>query len=207
MLAFIHTQKAAGTTLSWILRSSYGLRHLGVDTWRGLPHQKGVALPFRASELRYTLKFMPYLKSIHGHRVQPYADLDQVCPDIRYFTFMREPLAQCASWYQHLVQTQGRIDLTFKEYLQNPWVHNRQTQILAGTQDVNDAIRIIQKKAIFVGLVEHFDESLILLKAFVANDLGINYERRGTAPKNQIAKALLADKQTRQMLSKAVQAD
>ena len=203
MLAFIHIQKAAGTTLKWVLRSSFGLRHLDVEPW----HARFTPDPFAAHDLERVLRFFPHLQSIHGHRVVAYADLDRIRPDIKYFTFMREPLSQCASWYQYLVQKRGQTDLVFEEYIQTAFPRNRQTTLLAGTDDVEVAIRVIREQDVYVGLVERFDESLFLLKALVADNLNIAYQRRGVAPKDELAKSLLASERTRQMIVEATQAD
>ena len=35
VLVFIHINKTAGTTLRYILRSSYGTRHCDVEPWHG----------------------------------------------------------------------------------------------------------------------------------------------------------------------------
>jgi hypothetical protein len=35
LLVFVHINKTAGTTLRYILRSSYGSRHCDVEPWHG----------------------------------------------------------------------------------------------------------------------------------------------------------------------------
>ena len=35
LLVFVHINKTAGTTLRFILRSSYGARHCDVEPWHG----------------------------------------------------------------------------------------------------------------------------------------------------------------------------
>jgi hypothetical protein len=59
----------------------------------------------------------------------------------------------------------------------------------------------------FVGLTERFDESMVLLRALVAPDLDIRYERANVAKSSRIAKELLSDPVTRQMIVEANQGD
>ena len=79
--------------------------------------------------------------------------------------------------------------------------------MIAGVADVNKAIQIIKDKNIFVGLTERFDESMVLLKALIANNLNISYKRVNVARKNTLAEGLLSTESTRQMLIEANQAD
>jgi hypothetical protein len=204
MLAFIHLQKAAGTSVAWILRSSFGPRHFDAPLPRYLT--KPV---FSGSDLRYWQRYYPRLESIAGHSVVPYNDLDEVCPNIKYFTLMREPVRRMASWYQYQVQQKrrGRSDSPFEDWIQKEFRHNWQTRRIAGTVDVDAAIQMIRNKGIFVGLVGSFDESMLLLKALVSDDLDIAYRRRNVARADTITENLLASDRARQMLIEANGAD
>ncbi len=64
-----------------------------------------------------------------------------------------------------------------------------------------------EEKDIFVGLMERFDESMVLLKALRANNLNISYRLVNVARKNSLAENLLSAESTRQMLIEANQAD
>lgn len=203
MLVFIHINKTAGRTMRYILRSSFGFRHCEAEPLNG----KQTGRPFSASDLRYARKLYPRLESIAGHRVTGYVDLDEKGTEFKYFTFMREPLKTCASRYQYNVQYRGKKDIPFEEWIQKEWTRNHQTKMIAGVDDVDKAIRILHAKGIFIGLTERFDESILMLKALLANSLNISYERVNTARDNHIAEGLLANDTTRQMLIEANQAD
>lgn len=203
MLVFVHMHKTGGTTVSHILRSSYGLRHCQVEPrharWSG-PH-------FSADDLQFVRKFYPSLKSIAGHRVAAYVDLQQKDTELRYFTLMRDPIKLCASRFQYKVNVSKKENLDFEEWIQRDWPRNHQTKWIAGVDDVSEAIRIIKEKNIFVGLTERFDESMVMLKAFLANDLNISYKRVNVARDKSLAQTLLATESTRQMLIDAQRAD
>jgi hypothetical protein len=120
---------------------------------------------------------------------------------------MRDPVKLCASRFQYKVNVSKKTNLVFEEWIQRDWPRNHQTKWIAGEADVDKAIRIIQDKKIFVGLTERFDESMVLLKALLANDLNISYKRVNVARNKTLATSLLSNESTRQMLIDAQQAD
>ncbi len=203
MLVFIHMNKTGGTTVTYILRSSFGLRHCQVEPW----HARWTGPPFSTHDLQRLRRFYPNLKSIAGHRVTGYVDLQEDGTEFRYFTLMRDPLKLCASRFQYKVNVARKKNLVFEEWIQRDWPRSHQTKWIAGVDDVAEAIRIIQDKNIFVGLTERFDESMVLLKALMANDLDISYKRVNVARDNTIKERLLATESNRQMLIEAQQAD
>ena len=203
VLVFVHINKTAGTTVRFILRSSYGPRHCDVEPWHGSWEDP----PFSAADLRRVRKLYPRLASIAGHRVAGYADLEHPGIDLRYLTFVREPLAMCASRFQYQLDHRKKQHLVFEEWVQKDWVRDAQTQRIAGTANASDAIAIIEKKGMFVGLTERFDESMVLLKALRASDLDIGYSRVNVAKRSELAKQLLSDPATRTMIVEANQAD
>jgi hypothetical protein len=203
MLVFIHINKTAGRTVRYMLRSSFGVRHCEVETRR----VNGEKQPFSSADLRQLRKLYPRLESIAGHSVTGNINLEEHGTRFDYFTFVREPLKTCASRFQYNVQYRGHKDLVFEEWIERDWTRNNQTRMISGTTDANDAIRMIKEKQIFVGLTEHFDESILMLKRLLANDLDISYKRVNVAQDNKLAQALLTNERTRQLLIEANQAD
>ena len=203
MLVFIHINKTGGRTVRYILRSSFGLRHCEVEPW-DVPRPDR---PFTTPDLQRLRKIYPRLESIAGHRVKGYIELQEDGTEFRYFTFMREPLKTCASRFQYNVQYRGKKNLDFEEWIQRDWPRDAQTKMIAGVADVDEAVRILKEKNIFVGLTERFDESILMLKGLMAENLNISYERVNVASDHSLAKNLLASPRTRQMLVEANQAD
>ena len=169
VLVFIHINKTAGTTLRYILRSSYGTRHCDVEPWHG----PWTDPPFSTSDLQRVRRLYPRLASIAGHRISGHIELEEAGTDLRYVTFLREPIALCASRFQYRLDHRKRSDLSFEEWIQKDWARDAQTQRIGGTADANDAIAVIRRKNMFVGLTEAFDESMIVLRALRAPDLDI----------------------------------
>ena len=203
LLVFVHINKTAGTTLRFILRSSYGARHCDVEPWHGAWADP----PFSTADLQRVRRLYPRLASIAGHRISGHVDLEEAGTDFRYLTFLREPIALCASRFQYQLDYRKKQNLVFEEWIEKDWVRDAQTQRIAGTTDAADAIAVIERKEMFVGLTERFDESVVMLRELRAPDLDIAYAPVNVAKSSDVAKGLLADPATRQMIVDANQAD
>ena len=203
MQVFIHINKTGGTTITHILRSNYGLRHCQVEPW----HAKWTGPPFSAEDFKRLQKLYPNLESIAGHRIFGHVDLVENNTGLSYFTMVRDPLRSCASRFQYKVQVSKKKNLVFEDWIQQDWTRNHQTKWIAGVDDVEKAIQIIHDKNIFVGITEHYDESMILYKALRKNDLDISYRRVNVAKDNTIKNNLLNNESTRNILEDAQQSD
>jgi hypothetical protein len=197
VIAFAHIQKTGGVTLGSVLRRSYGPRHCDVmPVQRGSEYLREV---YSASDHRWTAMLYPRLRSIAGHLVKPHSDLDTAVPDIRYVTLLRDPLKRMASHYQHVVQREGRI-LSFREWVEDPLLHNLQSWHLGGTNRFEDAAAVVEQ-CLMVGLVERYDESLVLLRQRAGEPrLRIRYLPKNVSTDNTIRDGLLADPSTRRLL-------
>lgn len=203
LLVFVHINKTAGTTLRYILRSSFGSRHCDVEPWHGAWSDP----PFSTADLQRVRKLYPRLASIAGHRISGHVDLEETGTDFRYLTFLREPVALCASRFQYQLDYRKKQGLVFEEWIEKDWVRDAQTQRIGGTTDPDDAIAVIGRKEMFVGLTERFDESIVLLRALRAPGLDIAYAPVNVAKSSDVAKRLLADPGTHRMLVDANRAD
>ena len=203
LLVFVHINKTAGTTLRYILRSSYGARHCDVEPW----HAAWSDPPFSTADLERVRKLYPRLASIAGHRITGYVDLEEAGTDLRYMTFLREPVALCASRFQYQLDYRKKKNLVFEEWIEKDWVRDSQTQLIGGTTDPAHATSVIDRKEMFVGLTERFDESIVMLRELRAPDLQIGYRPVNVAKSSGVAKRLLSDPRTRQLIVDANQAD
>lgn len=202
MLAFAHIQKTAGITINWILRRSFGLRHCEVEPWRPFAGRRYYAAVYSAEDHVRVQRLYPRLGSIAGHHVKPFSDLHEVRPDVRYFTFLREPLERTASHYQHGVQQMG-YPHSCEHWLEDERFHNLQTKHIAGTDDVDEAIRILRERCVCVGLTERFDESLVLLRQRREDPrLDVRYRSANVAGDSTLRRRLLAEPRTRELLGR-----
>lgn len=188
MIALIHIKKTAGKTLKHIMRCEYGSAHCDVKRW----HSDDVC--FSGADLTRLRRLVPHLRSIAGHSVRSTSDMRDVEPALRYYTFLRDPIARCVSQYQYSVQ-QGRCAPgSFAAWIAEPQHRNVQTQSLAGCQDAEAAITQIGDHIDFVGLMERFDESLALMQPILVLPRFAPLLRRvNAASDHAIRDALLAD--------------
>ena len=157
MLAFVHIEKTAGTTLIHILRKNFFLRHMDV---RPLSATGGRELTAR--DMRICQRLNPFVASIAGHAVRTYSDLDTWRDDIRYITVLRDPVKRYLSQF-HYWNAQLKKNVDFRAFLDDDKTANYQTRQIAGVDDIALAREVLTTKFFTVGIVENFDEFLVVL--------------------------------------------
>jgi hypothetical protein len=168
MYAFVHIERTAGSTLNAILRRSFGTGHcdirLPLASRRGdrPQHQLDRRVLVDAKVLRRVRRVYRHLKGIAGHNVKPYGDLSGSSPEVRFFTFLRDPAARLRSHFLNArLADHGPRD--FDRWIAATWVHNWQTKMIAGEPNAQKAIELLSTRVEFVGLTERFDESVLML--------------------------------------------
>ncbi len=202
MLGFIHIAKTGGQTIQTMLSSAHGPGHCEAVSWRRPETtvgagQRFVVPKYDVDDFRRLLRLCPRAKSISGHPVTLWGGLHEVVPSVRYFCLVRDPIKRGASHYQFHLNTESP-DLTWEEWVAWPVHHNHQVKMLSRSGRVADAIEAIRRHDVFVGLTERFDESLVMLRKFVAPDLNIAYRRTNTAASNEVARRVLDDPRARE---------
>jgi len=198
-IAFVHVQKAAGTTLKFILRNSLGVRHLDVN-----PVDPPYDRPFNRDDLAFARSANPRLCSISSHElIEPTRHLgDLVLP----FTVLRDPVRRSVSHYQDKV-VRGRRDLGFDDFIDDPANRNFQVRKIAGEEDLQAAMELLRDRYFFVGLAERFPESIRILEALCPYRLDIRCRPQNVAADRAISEALLCDPENLKRLQEANQLD
>ena len=192
ILAFVHINKTAGTTFQFILKNSFVLGHCAFG------NVKNVEIA-REKHLKLVKKFFPNLKCIAGHRiVEPTTNLGK---NILPFTIIREPIARCASHYAGAFR-EGRTNLSFKEWIENPGMQNRQVRMIAGEPDLKKAVKLLKEKYFFVGLFEKFNESVQIFQALSPFEITPAYQSKNVREKNALKDELLGDEENMKLLKK-----
>ncbi|MEM9403031.1 MAG: hypothetical protein AAGA44_11155 [Pseudomonadota bacterium] len=158
MLAFVHIEKAAGTTLIHILRRNFFPRYMDVNP---LVREGGRSLTSR--DLRIARRVNPFLSVIGGHSVTSHSDLESLYPDIRYVVVFRDPVERYISQFKYWNRHLGK-GVSFEQFLDDEATWNVQTKKIAGSADSGAAIRELDSKFLLAGVVEQFDEFLLLLE-------------------------------------------
>jgi len=171
LIAFSHIPKTAGTTLVYLLRRNFGWRHLdAIARYRN----RYVSL-YRLRDLRADSLFYPQLRSIAGHGLKVCCPLHQ---DVQWYTVLREPAERYLSQFQHHVRKTGRDDFLQWAAEDRSGKRNAQVHWLAGEQHLEQAKENLACKFRVVGLQEHFDEFLLLLRdRFGLVDFDVRYDR------------------------------
>lgn len=182
----MHIPKAAGTTITTMLRRTFGVRHIDVEPWHGYSHR-----PFSAKDFRKLYKINPLLVSLAGHTVSPVSDLDDVV-DVRYFSYLRDPLTRTASHYQYQHQRMG-VKEPLSDWLNAPSHRNVQVGLLSKQGTAAEAIDEIRRRNMFIGLVEKFDESHAWLERWMGHRLALPRRDRNVASDSSIHRSLLED--------------
>ena len=196
LLAFIHVAKTGGRTLETMLTSTFGAGYCHAEPWRDLLPTGDAGGSFTVpkyeeADFRRLKRLCPWMLCVGGHAVTLWSGVDRLQPT-RYFAFLRDPLTRGASHFQ-FHQRSDANPLPWDQWVQWKVHHNHQVKMFSPDCDVDQAIEAIEKLGVFIGLMEDFDESLVLLQRLVAPELKLGYLRTNTANDSSIARDLLAD--------------
>ena len=181
MICFIHIEKAAGITLHSIFKNNT-FRYITLSPWAIRANDPENV--FTPQEAKIFFRLFPYLNGFGGHTTRAYLDYEQaIGREIAYFTFLRQPVSRFISHYFYHKQIMN-IDWDLRSFIEEGHYNNFMTRRICGKDDALLAIQYLKEKFKFVGLVERFDESLLLLK----NELGLqnfnmHYEIQNVNPK------------------------
>jgi hypothetical protein len=195
MLAHVHIQKTAGQTIRAILRKNFGPAHCDLFKDYGDLEQ----------DWKWTVRCYRRLKSIAGHAVRPTPAFEKHFPQARYYTFLRDPLRRCISHYQFILQSGVRCG-PFRQWVESNADH--QTRMIAGEPNAEKAIELVETRIGFVGLVERFDESLVLWKRWTGMaQIDIGYRAVNVARSNAVRENVLSDDRTGELIRDLHQED
>lgn len=137
------------------LRCYFGFKYRGVSRELGRLYSE--------ADLRRDLAWNPAIRYIGGHDIRPHVDFGEFERNLRWFSIFREPGERLLSHYYQQVSKPGADQLELLEWMdKNPNRSYWQTYMISGTDNATNAIEIIDRKYEFVGLNEHYEESLAL---------------------------------------------
>jgi hypothetical protein len=203
LLTFLHLAKTGGRSVETMLRSTYGAAYCHALEWQPPLRPGEGGRPFLVATYDHDdyyrlARLNPWMRAVGGHAITLWSNLHELRP-VRYFAFLRDPLQRAASHYQfHVADTPQPLDWDAWCAWDEP--HNQQVKFFTRDGDAAAAIAAIERHQVFVGLLEHFDECLVILKKLVVPELNLAYSRTNVAPSNDLARAILADPIRREQL-------
>ena len=202
LIAFTHIAKNAGTSFHDVLRRSYGMRYVVVSKRFSDGDQLLDSADLRRLKRRYW-----NLRAFGGHPVAPYTKLARSHPEIIFVTMLRDPISRCASHYAHDFR-KGNTDLPFLAWLESDQLDNYQSRRLVGEPDGAAAIKMIEERFLFVGLVETFEESIRILQLHLPAVALIDRPvYRNRSMRRDLRDAVLADPEARKAIIATHQED
>ncbi len=206
MICFIHIEKAGGTTLHYLFRNNF-MSHITLTPWDYWTNADDNS--FQTMEAKHLFTFLRFVKSFGGHTTRSYLNYESVMDDrVDYITFLREPVSRYISHYNHQKNVM-KIDWSIHSFLKEKRFDNFMTKRIAGSEDLDKAKRILDEKFSFVGLIESFDESLLLMKNELPEyNFDVRYEVKNKSNnKNYQSNAQLTDKTILNEIKKRNQLD
>jgi len=197
LFAFVHIEKAAGTTFIHILRRHFFCRYVDVRPLTS----KGPDDVFSYEDLVTYRRINPWISCIAGHAVRPFSDLGQQIPRIRYVTLLREPSERYISQFIYWNDRLGRR-VSFEQFLALVAEQNFQTKKICGQPDWRKAVNLLSTRFFCVGIMEKFDLFLVTL----ARKLGVsksrlNYEKQNIGVQGRSRATSLLDEYREQIRS------
>jgi len=189
MICFCHMIKTAGLTLHYIFRNNYGFNYVRTEK-----------VNFTPDDLYTLLRLNRNIKAISGESLRSVTKLESICPDLKYITFLRDPIERYLSHYNygrlrnfHKLSLEERIKIRGEMDYQVKFIlgaqNRKEMDFKAGLKEIEKARKIIMNDFAFVGLVEKFDESLILMKKILnLRNFDLRYQRMNVTTKKIITK-------------------
>lgn len=181
MLIFFHMVKTAGTTINYIFRNNFGINY--VDVYSVIKKKDILRRNIvTKDDLEYFLKRNNRIRCISGHAVRPFCDFEGLSTRQKYITFLREPVSRYISHYNHHLVNR-KDGLSFEDWLSDPKEKNYQVKFIANEDNLSKAKEYLTAKLNFVGLVENFNLSLVLMKQLLPLplDFEIRYKKINAA--------------------------
>lgn len=176
-ICFVHIGKNGGSTFHHVLNDNLP-RYLSLNYHRGVE----IVTPAHIERLERFGK----LSGLGGHTVRPYMNYDEAIEGtVFYITFLREPIKRFISYVNHRIWRGWSENL--EEVLEQERFDNLQTKYLFKDGVIlEDKIEAVFSKINFVGIVERYDDSLVLLKQVLPDTLiDIRYQKANVASDRQ----------------------
>ena len=199
IVAFVHIQKTAGTSMKFILKNSFGSGHCDVNAV-----DSTAGAPFGQEDLKFVRRICPWLRSVSGHEIiEPTRHLgERVMP----YTMLRDPVARMISHFQDK-KVRGHKPIELDDFLRDTDNHNFQVRKIAGEPDLQKACDLLAQRYFFVGLTERFDLSMKVFQSLFPYPVNRRYRVQHIAKDNRIRQGIESNPESIERMVEANQLD
>ena len=171
LLVFAHMMKTAGTSLSRELIAHFGARMHIVPGGLKMADDSYGRKDLEADIARFNDK----LQLITGHPMRPYIDFGALSNRMKWFAFFREPQKRYVSHFLHDLKWTDNFsyrryermkDKSIKEWEKIENYRNYQTRFIAGEENVEKAIDMLENRFCWVGITEEYQKSIQSLNVY-----------------------------------------
>jgi len=197
-LIFLHLVKNGGSTMREIIEREYGRKYvMTIDNSN------------ESDFLNMTREEKEILKVLQGH--MQFGHHQRFESKVFYITLLRKPFSRILSFYNYFGTLPNHpryeevINSSFYDFMVNsegrPNIHNGQVRNISGIDDkpelmLEKALDNIEKHFSVVGLLERYEESLIIMKQF------LGWKKYPTYAKRNVSKKLLEKSEVTERESK-----
>ncbi|NYT36450.1 hypothetical protein ERD78_06155 [Allopusillimonas soli] len=176
ILYFVHVPKTAGTSFRVAAEKAYGSESIACDygLQSGKTHVDIKGLACNNDLFALLSKFQnSKIRMIAGH--VPVSKYLPIIPAENIITFVRHPLSQIISHFEHHRRHNKKFNKNFFDYIKSPEANNFQSRLLAG---------IPLETIGLLGVTERYSESLAVLNRKFGTDFLEYYENKKPLEKN-----------------------
>ena len=188
ILAFSHAVKTGGTTFSYILRNNFRLSYCHATQLYHDNNTKIFDSYLSPRDFNAYLHMYPKIRCFGTHLVRATPEVCERFPQLNFITILRRPVSRYFSTLQWPLRNKGLNRKEIEEYIikgsDEVPRSNYLCLLLSETDNANDAIEYIKQHFLFVGILERFDESLIVLRTLLNDAFDCRYEIRNASKVN-----------------------
>ena len=183
MIIFTHQVKTAGLNILYVFRNNFLGTHVLIYPLEGKVDSQNKAI-VSDKDINDFLQVNNHLKCIVGHGLRISNGKYKTIKEAKYFSFFRNPIDRYLSMYQGWLNKHEKNE-TIERRINDPEENNYMVRFIAGSEDLDKAIKIVKNDLDFVGIVEEFDKSLIMMKQYLSlgKAFDIRYELKNMAGK------------------------
>ena len=174
IIAFSQVTRCGGVTINALLQRFFGLKHFDL-----VGEFQNNQMTYNKDDLLFDMKIHPFAVSFAGH-FSSHLNINDISilnnKKIVFYTMLRNPIDRIFSKYRFQV---NRYNLSndFMSWYKKYHIPNGIVNHFVGSDNLDLAKEILTKKYTAVGILEKFDESLLIFKEkLLLQGMNLNYK-------------------------------